>query len=147
MKSQLVAFAIGFLLICSDSHPAAAQLLDQKSLHAFLAAARGRKRTTTFSADTPAICAFWEGKGLGTGDTIGVIWIAEDIGGTNPKDTPIRRADYRIFKQEQVGEFSLSRPSGKTWPIGKYRVELYINGGIADTVKFTITQGVTIETH
>ena len=147
MKSELVAFAIAFLLFWSDSHYAAAQLLEQKSLYAFLASAKGSKRTTTFSADAPIIYAFWEGKGLGTGDTIGVVWIAEDIGTGSPKGTEIRRAEFRIFKQEQVGAFSLSRPPGKTWPIGKYRVELYINGGIADTVKFTITPGVTIETH
>ena len=147
MRSSLAFLAGVSLLVCSITHPAVAQSSAQKSLHAFLAAGKGSKRTTTFSADTPAICAFWEGNGLNLGDTIGVVWIAEDIGRANAKDTQIRRAAYPIFKQEQVGEFSLSRPAGKTWPVGKYRVQLYINGGIADTVKFTITPGVTIETH
>jgi hypothetical protein len=90
---------------------------------------------------------FWEGKGIDVGDTIGAIWIAEDIGDGSRKDTEIRRGDFRIYKQEQVGAFSLSRPGDKDWPIGKYRVELYINGAIAEIVNFTITPGVTIQTH
>ena len=147
MRSGLASLTIILLLAWFSSQDSAAQSSGKKSLQAFLAVAKGSKRTTTFSADAPAICAFWEGDGLEVGDTIGAIWIAEDIGGANPKDAEIRRAVYRIFKQEQVGEFAFSRPGGKTWPVGKYRVELYINGGIADTVKFTITPGVTIETH
>ena len=147
MRPRLIALVIVSLFAWSSSHQAAVQASGKKSLHAFLAAAKGSKRTTTFSADAPIIYALWEGEAIDIGDTIGVVWIAEDIGGANPKETEIRRAVYRIFKQEQVGAFSLSRPSGKTWPVGKYRVELYINGGIADIVKFTIKPGVTIETN
>jgi hypothetical protein len=147
MKSGLVYFAVVSLLALTSPHPAAAQSSGPKSLHAFLAPAKGAQRTTTFSADAPAIYAFWEGKGFNAGDTISAVWIAEDIGNIGRKDTEIRRGDYSIYKQEQVGAFSLTRPGGKAWPVGRYRVEMYINGGIADVVKFTITPGVTIETH
>jgi hypothetical protein len=147
MRSRLVSLAIISLLAWPSSYPTAAQSSGQKSLHAFLAPAKGAKQTVTFSADAPIIYVFWEGKGIDVGDTIGAIWIAEDIGGGSRKDTEIRRGDFRTYKQEQVGAFSLSRPSDKDWPIGKYRVELYINGAIAEIVKFTITPGVTIQTH
>jgi hypothetical protein len=147
MRSRLVSLAIILLFAWPSPHHATAQPSGKKSLHAFLALAKGSKRTTTFSADVPVIYAFWEGEGLGAGDTIAAVWIAEDIGDANPKGTEIRRAEFRVFKQEQVGAFSLSRPGGKAWPTGKYRVELYINGGIAEIVKFTITPGVMIQTH
>jgi len=147
MRSGLVFLAAAWLWTWPSVHDLAAQSPGKKSLHAFLAVAKGSKRTTTFSADAPRISAFWESQNLGFGDTIGVIWIAEEVGGASPKETEIRRAEYRVFKQEKVGEFSLSRPAGKTWPVGKYRVELYINGAIADVVKFTINPGVTIQTH
>ncbi|HST29979.1 MAG TPA: hypothetical protein VLK27_03995 [Chthoniobacterales bacterium] len=147
MRSAFVSLAVVFLLAWLGSYPAAAQSSGEKSLHAFLAPAKGAKRTTTFSTDAPVIYAFWEGKGLDAGDAIQVIWIAEDIGDIGRKNTEIRRADFRIYKPEQVGAFSLSRPGAKVWPIGQYRVEIYINGGIAEVVKFTITPGVTIETH
>lgn len=147
MKSSLASLAIVSLFAWPGLHSAAAQSAGKKSLHAFLAVAKGSKPTTTFSADAPTINAFWESAGLGTGDTVSAVWIAEDIGEGSSKSTEIRRADFRVFKQEQVGAFTLSRPAGKTWPVGKYRVELYINGGIADIAKFTIKPGVTIETR
>ena len=144
---RLVYLAIVFLSGLSAIYPAPVPQSGPKSLHAFLAPAKGAKQTTRFSADTPVIYVFWEGKGLGAGDAVQAIWIAEDIGSAGPKGTEIRRADFRIFKQEQVGAFSLSRPGNTAWPVGKYRVELYINGGIAEVVKFTVTPGVTIQTH
>jgi hypothetical protein len=147
MKSGLVYLAVVSLLGLASPHRAAAQSSGPKSLHAFLAPAKGARRTTAFSADAPMIYAFWEGKGFKTGDTVSAVWIAEDIGNIGRKDTEIRRGDYTIYKQEQVGAFSLSRPGEKVWPVGRYRVEMYINGEIADVVKFTITPGVTIQTH
>lgn len=147
MRRGLAFLAIIPLLISPGVRDVAAQSPGKKSLHAFLAVTKGSKRTTTFSADAPMISAFWESENLDLGDTIGVVWSVEDVGAASPKGTEIKRADYRVFKQEQVGEFSLSRPPGKSWPVGKYRVELYINGAIADIVKFTIVPGVTIQTH
>ncbi len=94
------------------------------------------------------IWVFWKGEGLAIGDTVRAIWIAEDIGAASPKDTEIRRADLKVATPEdEQGAFSLSRPGNRTWPVGKYRVDLYLNGGIAEVVKFTINSGVTIETH
>lgn len=92
------------------------------------------------------IYVFWKGQGFGVGDTIRAVWIAEDVG-AGSKETEIRRADYKVFKQTEEGAFSLGRPAGRAWPIGKYRVEFYINGSIAEVVKFTVKQGVTIETN
>ena|SRR5690242_20671954 len=147
MRFGLVSLVFVSLLSWPGSDNAVGQSSGKKTLHSFLAVKKGAKRTNTFSADAPTICAFWESENLALGDTIGVVWIAEDVGAASPKATEIRRANYRVFKQEQVGEFSLSRPGNKTWPVGRYRVELYINGAIADIMKFTINPGVTIETH
>ena len=40
------------------------------------------------------------------------------------------------------GVFSLSKPT-KGWPVGKYRVEIYVNDKLADTVKFTVKAGAS----
>jgi len=94
------------------------------------------------------IYVFWKGEGLAIGDTVRAIWIAENVGAASPKDTEIRRADFIVYKREdEQGAFSLSRPGNRIWPVGKYRVDLYLNGEIAEVVKFTITPGVTIETQ
>lgn len=146
-RSRLVCVAIVSLLVGIVAPEAGAQPV-AKSVHAFLGAEKGSKRTTTFTADAPVIWVFWKGEGLALGDTVRAIWIAEDIGAASPKDTEIRRADLKVNKQEdEEGAFSLSRPGNRSWPVGKYRVDLYLNGGIAEVVKFTINSGVTIETH
>jgi hypothetical protein len=140
--ATIVSLLVGIVTRETGAQPVA------KSVHAFLAAEKGSKRTTTFSADAPVIWVFWKGEGLALGDTVRAIWIAEDIGAASPKDTEIRRADLKVYtREDEQGAFSLSRPGSRTWPAGKYRVDLYLNGGIAEVVKFTINSGVTIETH
>lgn len=148
MRSSLVCVALVSLLArAAAADQTDAQSSGKKSVHAFLATGNGSKRTTTFSADAPAVFVFWKSQGLTVGDTIGAIWIAEELG-SGSKESEIRRADFKVYKPADTeGTFSLSRPSGRIWPVGKYRVELYINGGIAEVVKFTIKPGVTIETH
>jgi len=37
------------------------------------------------------------------------------------------------------GAFSLSKPKG--WPVGKYRLEIYVGADLATTAKFTIKGG------
>ena len=146
MRSGLVWVAIFSVLAGTLAHQTAAQTSGKKSLHAFLAAKKGGKRTTAFSADVPEINVFWKGEGFDVGDAVGCIWVAEDVG-AGSKETEIRRADYKVYKQTEQGGFSLGRPAGRAFPVGKYRVELSINGAIAEVVKFTVKPGVTIEVH
>ena len=148
MRSDLVCVAIISLLSWTTAYQIGAQSSGKKVLHAFLATGKGGTRTTTFSADAPVIYVFWKGGGLAVGDVVSAIWFAEDVGNASPKDTEIRRADFKVYKPEdEEGAFSLSRPVGKMWPVGKYRVELFINGSIAEIAKFRISPGVTIETR
>jgi len=146
ISSRLLRVAITLLLAGAIAQAASAQSSGTKSLHAFLAAKKGGKRTTTFSADVPVIYLVWKGQALDVGDTVGGVWIAEDVG-AGPKEAEIRRADFKVYKPDEMGVFTLSRPTGKTWPVGKYRVDLYINGAIAEVAKFTVQPGVTIETN
>ena len=147
-RSGLICVAIVSLLSWTASAQTGAQSSVKKSLHAFVAAGKGSKPTTTFSSDAPVIFVFWKGEGLAVGDLVGAIWFAEDVGKASAKDTEIRRGDLKVYKQEdEQGAFFLIRPVGKTWPVGRYRVELFINGSIAEIAKFTVTPGVTIETR
>jgi hypothetical protein len=142
----LFCLALVWLPVRASAQQTDAASSGTKSLHAFLAAKKGGKRTTTFSADVPQINVFWKGQGFQAGDTVQVIWIGEEVG-AGSKESEIRRANYKVFKETEEGGFSLVRPAGRTWPLGRYRVELYINGSIAEVVKFTIKPGVTIETN
>ena len=140
----LFGIVVAFLLVPALECQAGAQPTGTKSLHAFLATKQGGKRTTVFSADVPTIYLFWKGEGFQVGDKVSGVWIAENVG-AGAKETEIRRADYKVYKPTEEGGFSLGRPAGRTWPLGKYRVDLYINGAIAEVVKFTVQPGVTVE--
>ena len=145
MRPASLFAATIFVLGCAGAVEAVAQSGGTKSLHVYLAAGKENKPTTSFSSDVSSIYAFWKGEALEAGDTIHASWIAEEIGDAAPKDTKILEGDAKVYKSNEDGAFSLSRPGGRIWPLGKYRVEIYINGGLVELVKFTITPGVTIE--
>ncbi|MEY2601344.1 MAG: hypothetical protein QOJ36_663 [Verrucomicrobiota bacterium] len=147
MRPAALLAAITFVLVCGGAVEAVAQSSGKKVIHAFTALDQNRKPTTRFSADALRIYAFWKGESLAVGDEIQSVWIAEEIGDASPKDSKILEGKTKVFRSDEEGSFSLSRPRDRVWPVGKYRVEIYINGGLADLVKFTITPGVTIETH
>lgn len=147
MRPALLFAAIIFALGCATAVEVVAQSTGKKSLNAFLAVGKESKRTTSFSSDVSSIYAYWKGQELEAGDKIHTIWIAEDIGEAAPKETKILEGDAKVYKSDEDGAFSLSRPGGRIWPVGKYRVEISINGRLAQVLKFTITPGVTIEVH
>jgi hypothetical protein len=96
--------------------------------------------TTTFAADTAEIFAFFKTKGLKDGDKLHSVWIAEDVGEAAPKETKIDEKTLDAEGDTDDGVFSLSKPT-KGWPVGKYRLEIYVGDELAKTVKFTIKGG------
>src|ERR1043166_8999249 len=107
MRFGLVSLVFVSLLSWPGSDNAVGQSSGKKTLHSFLAVKKGAKRTNTFSADAPTICAFWESENLALGGTIGVVWIAEDVGAASPKATEIRRANYRVFRSGRADDLRL----------------------------------------
>jgi hypothetical protein len=92
---------------------------------------------STFSANTPAIYARWQGRGLRPQAKIRAIWIAENVADV--------AADYQIDEASAVaptpnsqGTFTISQPDGG-WAPGDYRVEFYVDERLTETVKLTIT--------
>jgi hypothetical protein len=96
--------------------------------------------TTTFAADTPKIFALFKTKGLQNGDKLRGLWIAEDVGDAAPKESKIDEKTLNAEGDTDDGVFSLSKPN-KGWPVGKYRLEIYVGDELAKTVKFTIKAG------
>src|SRR6202171_3547764 len=93
--------------------------------------------TTTFTADTPQIFAFFKTNGVQDGDKLRSVWIAEDVGDAAPANTKIDEKTLNAEGDTDDGVFSLSKPT-KGWPVGKYRLEIYVGDELAKTVKFTI---------
>ena len=92
---------------------------------------------TTFPDDTPKLYALFKTKGAKTGDKIRGVWIGEDVGDAAPKETKIYEKTVTAEGDTDDGEFSLSKPTND-WPVGKYRVDIYVNDELATSVKFSI---------
>lgn len=67
-------------------------------------------------------------------------WIAVDTHGAAPPNYKIDSADLVADGVINTVTYSLSKPN-KGWPIGKYRVELSVDGKIVGTASFTIEGG------
>ncbi len=93
--------------------------------------------TTSFAPDTPAFHALFKTKGAEDGTKLRALWIAEDVGDTAPENSKIDEKTLTLPGDTDDGDFSLSKPE-KGWPSGKYRLEIYANGTLATTLKFTV---------
>ena len=61
-------------------------------------------------------------------------WWIVDAGGS--KDEKIKDIDYTTGALENVIHGHLTLP--KDWPVGKYKVEVYVNGALDKTVSYSV---------
>ncbi len=88
-----------------------------------------------FPPDEPKIFCAWKAEGV-TDEKLRGVWIAEDVGKVAPPDYKIDEATLNMARAT-AGSFSLSKPDNN-FPVGKYRLEIYIGEELAKTVRFTI---------
>jgi hypothetical protein len=89
-----------------------------------------------FPPDTPKIYCAWRAEGVAGATPFRGVFIAEDVGSVAPPNYKIDEATVSLTG-DGSGSFSLSKPD-KNFPVGKYRLEIYIGGDLAKTVPFTI---------
>ena len=145
MRRAFFLVAVALVLVRVGSFDAAGQLNQPGVVHAFLAEAKKNKPKTVFSPEGPGICLVWKCEGFQVGDKIRVVWIAEDVGAASPKWTKINEGSAVVFKSNDVGTIWLARPGDRTWPLGKYRAEIYVGKQIVQSLKFTVQSGATVE--
>jgi hypothetical protein len=94
------------------------------------------KPSTVFHPDSPLIVCVFKVEGAGPGMNARSVWIAEDVGKAAP-------ANFKILEKSMAlpflnsGAFSLSKPT-KGFPVGTYRLEIYLGGTLAKTLKFSV---------
>jgi len=93
--------------------------------------------TTTFASTTPKLYAIFKTEGAKTGDKIRGVLIAEDVGDVAPANTKVLETILDIEGDTEAGDFNFDKPTNG-WPVGKYRVEIYVNDELATAAKFTI---------
>ena len=129
----LIAICLVNLPLSPNSHAEGGKLL-----RAAIAVDRETKPASSFSSDVPKLFAFYIGESLKEGDSLRGVWIAEDVGTAAPANTKIDESSLVVKSPTDNGAFSISKPTNG-WPIGSYRIEIYVGDKLAETVKFKIT--------
>jgi len=106
-------------------------------VEAFMTTGPEDEAVTSFTADTPKLYAMFKTKGAKDGDKARGVLIAEDVGDVAPPNTTVLETKLDMEGDTDDGDFNFSKPTNG-WPVGKYRVEIYINDELATKLKFTI---------
>ncbi|HXY60249.1 MAG TPA: hypothetical protein VEH26_01450 [Chthoniobacterales bacterium] len=86
--------------------------------------------------DFRAIYARWHGRELSEHAKVRAVFIAESVENV-AADSQIDEVETTSPATNAGGSFTLSRPNDG-WNPGSYRLEFYVDGALADTVKFKI---------
>ena len=98
--------------------------------------AKGGAEKAVFGATTPKIYVTAEIDGVTTATKLTSKWIAEKTK-VAPPNYEIDTADVTASPMMNEAVFSLSKPD-QGWPAGDYRVDLLINGKLAEAVRFKV---------
>ena len=79
----------------------------------------------------------WTGEQLPVSGTVRVVWIAEDVGDVAPANFIVDQMATIVDAPQSGAQFTLSRPKDG-WAAGKYRVDLYLDDQLVQSVKVTI---------
>lgn len=92
---------------------------------------KGEFRSTSFSPTQNVILFFSLNDPLKR-NIVKVIWIASEVKGFQP-NIVIDKTENKIT----TSPFSM-RTNRETWDVGKYKIELYLNGTLDETIEFEI---------
>ena len=92
------------------------------------------EETTSFAAGDRTIHCVAELNKARKGTKVRFVWKAVDVPGSPSEE--IKAIDYTTNSFENKIRGHLTFP--RDWPVGKYRVEVYINDGLDKTIDYTI---------
>ena len=82
-------------------------------------------------------CVFADAQGMKAGSIIRAVWVAVDAQGVAP-NTRINTSDYTYKPGIQHVFFKLSTWDDSNWPVGSYKVSLFLDGAPAGEQTFTV---------
>ena len=129
--NRIFGLLIASLIAVSVAHAA------DVNIEVYMTSTPGGKEETSFAADTPSLFAMFKTKGIKDGDKVRGVLIAEDVGDVAPANTKVLEKTLALNGDTDDGDFNFSKPTNG-WPVGKYRVEVYVNDELATTAKFAI---------
>lgn len=143
MKYLAVLLFLGGSLVAGASRVQAKDSKTKESAGAAAATVTMSKKedgpaTTSFSSGDPAIYAINKGEKMKKGDKVKFVWIIEDGGKTINPNSKVSEYVATAKGDENGKEFSHLDKPATGWPLGKWRVDVYVNDAKAASVKFTI---------
>ena len=131
-KRTCTLLGLGALLLAAGAWATEPHFADLK-----FSDSKNGEATETFSPDTPKIYLHAGLEDMPSGTKLSSTWIAEDTHGAAPPNYKIDSVEFNVGGIVNVADFSLSKPNAG-WPVGTYRVELFINGKASGTAHFTV---------
>ena len=134
MKKNLPTLIFPLLILMLISMACGGSISTANIADAWMAADdAGSNRTTTFSQDTPAFYALVDLKNAPDDTVLRAVWIAESVEGAEPGFV-IDESELVIGST--IAHFSLENDN--LWPLGQYKVDLYLNDDLAETLTFEV---------
>lgn len=125
------AWLVGIIICASMAHAGGIKV------SVVVSSGAGAEPASTFSTDVASLLAQVKTQGAKKGDQLRAVWVADDVGAAAPANLTIEETDTTLEGDIQNGKFTVSKPA-KGWPAGEYHVEIYANGELAASSKFTI---------
>ncbi len=95
--------------------------------------------TSTFPTIQPVINLVVTVANAPSDTKVKTVWTAVDVGDAAPANTKIDEAEVTLDASGKA-HFTLSLPSSGVWPVGKYKVEVYLNDKLDRTLEYNIAQ-------
>lgn len=92
---------------------------------------------SSFSPATDVFHLTFKVSGAGPDATLRSVWYAVDVGNAASPNSTIDEAIVHLPNGNEAGSFRLRR-GPNPWPTGEYKVELYLDGELVQTVPFTV---------
>ena len=93
--------------------------------------------TSTFPTDQPVIHLVVTLKNAPSDTKVKAVWTAVDVGDAAPSNTEIDESEFTTDGSGNV-HFTLSLPSSGIWPLGKYKVDVYLDGKLDKTLEYAV---------
>ena len=94
----------------------------------------GNNKTTVFSPDDDFF-VFFDVAGIEVGTNFQSRWYALDVEGQDPNE-PFQTIDYAY--EEGISSIYFQMTSAEPWPVGNYKVEVYMNGAKMGEQTFSV---------
>ena len=98
-----------------------------------------RDEKTIFAPDSPVIYTIYRVVAAGPAKLRAVFW-ADAVEGLDPKTKLLEKTVSISEKGEFMGAVPALKPANG-WPVGAYRVELFIGGAVSKTLSFKVVKG------